>query len=302
MLKSLGGLIWGHASDKDGDEDRVTGIMLHAGQFYIYRPHHEGLCIYIDAQVIVQRTAEPYVSHGDDAGVYYRFVCDDETTNYHANNFEITVYQCMYEQKYQRSYTTAHEDDFREFEIRSSAFATQFLLAGIITNVQEDGSSATSESSLQEQEDEDSEEEEEYEYACVAEFPGALHLFDVSQKQFTPRGSRLSCQLLRDASISENSTYWLSIVDVKDRQQLCQRVDTGMALIFNPSNCGFIWNTPGDRDAEQYTWLFKLKDEDSLTRFRTIVSRCIYEVVQQNPESELSKVLASSRTREPWRT
>ncbi|CAO3569263.1 unnamed protein product [Mortierella alpina] len=329
--------------------------MLHAGQFYIYRPHHEGQCIYIDAQVIVQRTAEPYVSHitiervfaegeedfleptdepeqeqrtflisqdmafhrhifqgstaftwrdieGDDAGVYYRFVCDDETTHYHANNFEITVYQCMYEQKYQQSYTTAHEDDFREFEIRSSSFAAQFLSVGTVTDVQEDGSSATSEGSLQDQEDEDSDEEDEYEYECVAEFPGALHLFDMSQKQFTPRGSRLSCQLLRDASISEKSTYWLSIVDVKDRQQLCQRVDTRMALLFNPSNCGFIWNTSGDQDAGQYTWLFKLEDADSLALFRTIVSKCIYEIVQQDPESELSQALASSRTREPWGT
>ncbi|KAF9958544.1 hypothetical protein BGZ72_000213 [Mortierella alpina] len=331
MLKSLGGLIWGGVSDDAEDKDRATGLMLHAGQFYIYRPHQEGQCIYIDAQVIVQRTTEPYVthitiervfaegeedfleptdepeqeqrtfrisedmafqrhifqgsttftwrdteaSHCDDGGVYYRFVCDDETTNYHANNFEITVYQCMYEQKYQQSYTTAHEDDFREFEIRSSTFAAQFLSAGTIADFQDDESSATSEGSQQDQEDEDSDEDEEYQYECVAEFPGALHLFDISQKQFTNRGSSLSCQLLRGSCISGNSAYWLSVVDAKDRQQLSQRLDIRMALIFNPSNCGFIWNTPGDLDAGQYTWLFKLEDEDSLVRFRTIVSQCM---------------------------
>ncbi|KAF9980294.1 hypothetical protein BGZ75_008619 [Mortierella antarctica] len=210
MLKSLGGLIWGDASDKDGDEDRITDIMLHAGQFYIYRPHQEGQCIYIDAQAIVQRTAEPYVSHitierCDDGSVYYRFVCDDETTNYHANNFEITVYQCMYEQKYQQAYTTAHEDDFREFEIRSSTFAAQFLSDGTIADFREDASFATEDESQQDQEDEDSDEDEEYEYECVGEFPGALHLFDISQKRFTTRGSNLSCQLLRDSGISGNS-------------------------------------------------------------------------------------------------
>ncbi|KAF9292301.1 hypothetical protein BGZ68_008266 [Mortierella alpina] len=295
MLKSLGGLIWGDATNENRDEDRdegqVSGIMLHAGQFYIYRPDHEGQCIYIDAQVIVQRTTEPYVSHitiervfaegeedlleptdepgsisnyCDDDGVYYRYVCDDETTNYHANNFEITVYQCMYEQKYQRSYTTAHEDDFREFEIRSSAFPAHFLSAGGSQDYLDDDSSGTSEEGYEDQEDEDSEEDEEYEYECVAEFPGALHLFDIDEKQFTTRGSSLSCQLLRESNLSGSSTYWLSIVDAKDRQQLCQRVDTKMALIFNPSNCGFIWNTPGDLNAGQYTWLFKLEDEDSL--------------------------------------
>ncbi|KAF9574451.1 hypothetical protein EC968_006435 [Mortierella alpina] len=228
----------------------------------------------------------------DDIGVYYRFVCDDETTNYHANNFEITVYQCMYEQKYQRPYTAAHEDDFREFEIRSSTFTAPS--AGAIANFQEDEASVTSEGSQQDREDEDSDEEEEYAYECVGEFPGTLHLFDISQKQFTTRGSDLSCQLLREeCSISGNSAYWLSIVDVKDRQQLCQRVDTRMALIFNPSNCGFIWNTPGDQNNGQYTWLFKLEDEDSLALFRKIVSKCIYEIVQQDPQrSDHSEILS----------
>jgi hypothetical protein len=53
----------------------------------------------------------------DDAGLEYEFVCDDETTVFTANNFEITAYHCMYERKYQKSHFSAEEEAVEEFQL-----------------------------------------------------------------------------------------------------------------------------------------------------------------------------------------
>ncbi|KAG0207132.1 hypothetical protein BGX28_001563 [Mortierella sp. GBA30] len=201
-----------------------------------------------------------------DDGIFYRFVCDDETTNYNANNFEITVYRGMYEHKYRKPYTTANEEDFQEFEISTAV----------------QGSESTS-----------SLERQLYQYDCLVEFSGSLHLYDTTLKQFMVRGSRLFCQLLRDNASMENSAYWLSIVDVKDMQQLSQPLDVKMTPLFNPNNCGFIWNTPGDRGVGQCTWLFQFQDSDCLKRFRVIYSKCMYDIVQQEsaPKGEMRDIV-----------
>jgi hypothetical protein len=48
----------------------------------------------------------------------FEFVCDEETTAFTVNNFEITVYQCMYERMYNRSHVNAEEDAIAEFQIK----------------------------------------------------------------------------------------------------------------------------------------------------------------------------------------
>lgn len=48
----------------------------------------------------------------------YEFVCDDETTAFTVNNFEITTYQCMYERKHQKSHIHAEDEAIEEFEIK----------------------------------------------------------------------------------------------------------------------------------------------------------------------------------------
>lgn len=45
-------------------------------------------------------------------------MCAEETIVFTANNFEITVYQCMYERQYNKSHVDAEEDAIAEFQIK----------------------------------------------------------------------------------------------------------------------------------------------------------------------------------------
>jgi len=54
----------------------------------------------------------------DSQGLTFEFVCAEETTAFTANNFEITVYQCMYERQYNQSHVDAEEDAIAEFQIK----------------------------------------------------------------------------------------------------------------------------------------------------------------------------------------
>ncbi|KAF8926113.1 hypothetical protein BGZ52_006048 [Haplosporangium bisporale] len=54
----------------------------------------------------------------DSQGLTFEFVCAEETTAFTANNFEITVYQCMYERQYNHSHVDAEEDAIAEFQIK----------------------------------------------------------------------------------------------------------------------------------------------------------------------------------------
>ncbi|KAG0349408.1 hypothetical protein BG004_006437 [Podila humilis] len=49
----------------------------------------------------------------------YEFVCAEETTAFTTSNFEINVYQCMFERCYNRSHVGAEEEAIEEFQIGS---------------------------------------------------------------------------------------------------------------------------------------------------------------------------------------
>ncbi|KAF9193546.1 hypothetical protein BGZ51_009541 [Haplosporangium sp. Z 767] len=162
-------------------------------------------------------------------GRVFQFVCDEETTTYFANSFETTVYHCMYQLKYRK--LPSNEKDLGEFEIRSSNFETPFSSGGTPTPTSSQPSalsgikqSPTQSSPIPQL--------QHLQYDGVSEFPGDLFLFDPKTATFMKQDSG-QCQLIRDNRAQK--LYWLSVMDVKGAQLICQPIGPNMVPTFQTS-------------------------------------------------------------------
>ncbi|KAG0305248.1 hypothetical protein BGZ98_004419 [Dissophora globulifera] len=233
----------------------------------------------------------------EDAGLEYEFVCDDETTVFTANNFEITVYQCMYERKHQKSHFSAEEEDILKFQILSASPSRSTASASSGSKSRRtDKTSVKKEKTpavvKQEQEQEDVEEAQRIEkpalrnipttYDGVAEAVGELNLFDPRSNLFMSQADNVRCQLLRTAKF----TYWLVVLDKDGKQQLAQPLEPRMNPVFSTTHRSFIWNY-FDEQHNVFSWLIRFPTEGALTEFQAVFGECMYEVLSQQSWSKI---------------
>ncbi|KAI8359368.1 VID27 cytoplasmic protein-domain-containing protein [Mortierella sp. GBAus27b] len=218
----------------------------------------------------------------DDPGLEYEFVCDEETTVFTANNFEITAYQCMYERKHQKSHFSAEEEDIMRFQISSTT-----RTAAESTTSSRD-TERTSEKQKKAAKDEAKDVDDQYNiekpflrdipttYDGVAEAEGELNLFDPRTSLFMTQAENVRCQLLRTA----NFTYWLVVLDKDGKQQLAQPLETRMNPVFSQTHLSFIWNY-FDEEHKVYSWLIRFPTAAVFSEFQAVYGQCMYETLNQ---------------------
>ncbi|KAG0256530.1 hypothetical protein BG011_004452 [Mortierella polycephala] len=226
----------------------------------------------------------------DNDGRVFQFVCDEETTTYFANSFEATVYHCMYQLKYRK--LPSNEKDLGEFEIRSSNFETPFSSGGtpMSTCPQPSAPSGIKQSPIQSSL---IPQLQHLQYDGVSEFPGDLFLFDPETATFMKQGSG-QCQLIRDNRAQ--ILYWLSVVDVKGTQLICQPIGPNMEPTFQTSNAGSrdsamkneVQKTRGhfykkeDQDSDEYSDEYSENESEDGNEEETEADNKVHGGVQQN--------------------
>ncbi|KAG0378336.1 hypothetical protein BGX24_004113 [Mortierella sp. AD032] len=217
----------------------------------------------------------------DDAGLEYEFVCDDETTVFTANNFEITAYHCMYERKYQKSHFSAEEEAIDEFQLPSTPSRSATTASAGSTSPssprarraspvvkKESLAPVKQEASV----DRPSQRNAPTKYDGVAEATGELNLFDPKCNLFMVQADDIRCQLLR----TEKFKYWLVVLSKDGKQQLAQPVEARMNPVFTVSHRSFIWNY-FDEQQNVYSWLIRFPTEAALSEFQAVFGECMYE-------------------------
>ncbi|KAF9915200.1 hypothetical protein BX616_006693, partial [Lobosporangium transversale] len=213
----------------------------------------------------------------DDAGMEYEFVCDDETTAFTANNFEITIYQCMYERKHQKSHFSASEEAIMEFQLLPAASSPTASpqtprKKEKLPNIKKE------QPSVQVQDiDKPALRNVPTQYDGVVEAVGELHLFDPRTNHFMTQADSVRCQLLRTAKYN----YWLVVLGRDDNQHLAQPVEPRMNPVFSPSNRSFIWNY-FDEQHNVFSWLIRFPTEAALKEFQDVFGECMYETLNQS--------------------
>ncbi|KAF9930844.1 hypothetical protein FBU30_011211 [Linnemannia zychae] len=218
----------------------------------------------------------------EDTGLEYEFVCDDETTVFTANNFEMTVYQCMYERKYQKPHFDAEEEATNEFQLPPTPSGTATVTPPKSTSprtmraspdhTKENRSSVTKEAKINKPAQRDAPTK----YDGVAEAIGELRLFDPKTNEFMLQAENVRCQLLR----TDEFKYWLVIISQTGKQQLAQPVEARMNPVFTASHRSFIWNY-FDEEQNVYSWLIQFPTEAALSEFQAVFSECMYETLNK---------------------
>ncbi|KAI9239326.1 MAG: VID27 cytoplasmic protein-domain-containing protein [Podila humilis] len=221
----------------------------------------------------------------DSQGLTFEFVCAEETTAFTANNFEITVYQCMYERQYNHSHVDAEEDAIAEFQIKS-----------LFNTPVPKGTRRSPRSPRQEEASfvphnipTPSLRPPPTVYHGVIDVPADLCLWDDSTALFYDHALNVRCQLVRE----RRDTYWLLIMDGKSNQHLAQKLEPRMSPVFSPENLTFIWNYSDDKQ-NVYSWLLRFKDDNVLRRFQTSYANCMSDVLNNQPASVSANSSTSS--------
>ncbi|KAF9360599.1 hypothetical protein BGX26_008584 [Mortierella sp. AD094] len=219
----------------------------------------------------------------EDAGLEYEFVCDDDTTVYTANNFEITVYQCMYERKHQKSHFSADEEAIMEFQIPANAVDSRSPSRSHSDSsskrapkspTSKKGNSPVKEVEVKHEIDKPELANIPTTYEGVAEAVGELSLFDARTNLFMKQADNVRCQFLRTAKF----TYWLVVVDRDGNQQLAQPVEPRMNPVFSSTHCSFIWNYT-DEKHNVFSWLVRFPTVAILKEFQGVLGECMYETL-----------------------
>ncbi|KAF8933330.1 hypothetical protein BGZ58_006429 [Dissophora ornata] len=222
----------------------------------------------------------------------YEFICDDETTVFTANNFEITMYQCMYERKHQNSHFSAEEEDIMKFQISTTSPSssqsettskTSPTRAETSSVVKTEKASAAVKQEKKEEIEKPALRDVPTTYDGVAEAVGELHLFDATTSLFMIQADNVRCQLLRTAKF----TYWLVVLDHEGKQHLAQPLEPRMNPVFSATHRSFIWNYFDDNYCV-YSWLIRFPTEGALLEFQGVFGECMYEALNQQPWNKVS--------------
>lgn len=237
-----------------------------------------------------------------DAGDVFEYVCDRSVTVAQLDQFELVAKQCQYERKYRKPFTTASDEDLRQFEFdeqpipqaspihsptlaRSIDSVDQMHLnkpAAAAANTStkrgklpaEDGhlDTPTKARSTGPPKSVAAPEPRELLTAENAE----LHFFDFPSGAF----------VLQDDSVTATVTevgdwqYWLSVDGKDHRSWLGIPVIADINPVFNFEFLSFIFNQFSD-DGSAYSWLLRFKDQQTLERFQEGLLRALWEQLNE---------------------
>ncbi|KAF9216156.1 hypothetical protein BGZ59_010812 [Podila verticillata] len=237
----------------------------------------------------------------EDAGMEYEFVCDDDTTAFTVNNFEITTYQCMYERKHQKSHINAEDEAIEEFEIKTrkpKPVASKASTSKTSAKAPTSASAARikkEKESVQHVESEEEYDSQEIDKPAVRTMPsgseavvdimGELNLFDARTNMFMTQADDVRCRLVRDGKFS----YWLLVTAKDGVQQLAQPLEPRMNPVFSQKHVSFIWNYFDDKH-NVFSWLIRFKDVITLSKFQGSFGECMYEAINKEAWSKVSDV------------
>ncbi|KAF9582451.1 hypothetical protein BGW38_000192 [Lunasporangiospora selenospora] len=223
----------------------------------------------------------------EDVGFEYEFVCDDDTTVYTANNFEITAYHCMYERKHQRSHFGAEDDAISEFKLSED---------------QPKSGSSTSKSKKQKETektvpastDKQKKAEELFitkpslrtiptNHEKVIECRGELNLYDPAAGLFMKQEDNIRCQLVR----TDKFSYWILVYSSANKSQLAQPIEPKINPVFSINHLSFIWNYFDDEQGI-FSYLIRFPTKEAFTEFQAVLSQCMYETLNHQAWSKVA--------------
>ncbi|CAM0138831.1 beta-adaptin [Umbelopsis sp. WA50703] len=216
----------------------------------------------------------------------FEFVCDKSVPRYSIETFEATVYDCMYERKFNKSRDEASDQDIEKIKLSQSSTAAPDVddLAGLLSKSSlkaddANGKAIAKESSTKEPantalpvgENE-----------ALINSKASLHLFDQSSNAFVPKVEDIEARLVKIGTYK----YWLSISQGA-KPLIAQLVEPSMNPVFNKEHSAFIWNYYEGNSV--YSWLLQFSDKATMDSFKEVFGRCIFESLNQMPFSKFEK-------------
>ncbi|KAF9581509.1 hypothetical protein BGW38_001443 [Lunasporangiospora selenospora] len=223
-----------------------------------------------------------------ESGNTFEYICDDDTTVYTANSFEITIYQCMYQRKHQKTHFNADEQEFREFEVRSPRSQPTSPSSSGSSRVQRRTNSPSNDRKVSVKSEPGikinlpSLPQLLERHECLAEAYGTLGLFDSRTGLFNDSAEGF-IRVVRTSS--EN--YWLIVIDTSERQLLAQPFSRSMTPVFTPAKLSLIWAF--DDTAGKYTWIFRFADLGPLKNVQLKLGECMVETLRCADAAEAQK-------------
>lgn len=230
-----------------------------------------------------------------DAGDVYEYVCDPSTTTAQIQEFELVAKQCQYERKYRKPFTTASDEDLKQFEfdeqpipqaspIHSPALARsidsidQMHLNAAITPKEETSSKGKNISPPKATAPPPPRE-------LLAAENAELHFFDFPSGAFVLQDDSVTATVTE----TNNWEYWLSVQGKDQRDWLGIPVIADMNPVFNFEYLSFIFNQ-FSQDGSAYSWLLRFKDQQTLERFQEGLLRSLWEQLNEIKWSKVKDV------------
>lgn len=237
-----------------------------------------------------------------DAGDVFEYVCDRAVTVAQLEQFELVAKQCQYERKYRKPFTTASDDDLRQFEfdeqpIPQASPIHSPTLARSIDSVDQMhlNKPAVAAANTSTKRGKLPAEDEHLDTPTKARSTGPpkpaaapeprelltaenaeLHFFDFPSGAF----------VLQDPSVTATVTevgnwqYWLSVDGKDHRSWLGIPVIADINPVFNFEFLSFIFNQFSE-DGSAYSWLLRFKDQQTLERFQEGLLRALWEQLNE---------------------
>ncbi|EON97323.1 putative vacuolar import and degradation protein 27 protein [Phaeoacremonium minimum UCRPA7] len=234
-----------------------------------------------------------------DTGDVYEFVCDHSIQPTQVDQFELVAKQCQYERKYRKPFTTASDEDLRQFEFdgqpipqasplhsptltRSIESSDSMFLSKTAPNTgakrdkippQEPLDSTPTRKGKNTLPPKSAAQPEAREILALEN--AELHFFDFPSGAFVQQDASVT------ATVSEVGTwqYWLQ-VGSNDRDWLGIPVVADINPVFNFEFLSFIFNQFSD-DGSAYSWLLRFKDQATLERFQEGLLRALWEQLNE---------------------
>lgn len=249
-----------------------------------------------------------------DAGDVFEYVCDQSVSAAQIDQFELVAKQCQYERKYRKPFTTASDDDLRQFEfdeqpIPQASPVHSPTLARSIDSVDQmylnkPATAAANTSTKREKLPAEDEQAGQVGAPSRGRSTGPpesaaapqprelltaenaeLHFFDFPSGAF----------VLQDESVTATVTevgdwqYWLSVQGKDHRDWLSIPVIADINPVFNFEYLSFIFNQ-FSQDGSAYSWLLRFKDHQTLERFQQGLLQALWEQLNEIKWSKVKDV------------
>ncbi|CAI2169985.1 17318_t:CDS:10 [Funneliformis geosporum] len=330
VLKSLSKFIW-------GNPDNPELIKITNGELYLVRPNSlkgNRECIFHTAQASVRRTGADWqyqIVIIDEEKVFlideslkfrkgqfeglasfswrdlsgdpddlFEFVCDINITAHTVNTFEYTVYNCMFERKFQLSHDEATEEGIQSFiyepgkkddqidktppstpkngrSISNSPYATPTSASTTPKRARnaENPSTPTKEAIILELPGVGS-----FKTVSIIDVEVELHVFDPRTATFLMQSPLATTSILR----GNGYEYWLLVEDDNQRH-VTQRIEPRMNPVFNSTHHCFIW-VHFDGNNLIHSYLIKFLGSDHETSFKKRFTSAMYETLNETKAKE----------------